>query len=68
MTKATGVGPESVATPHSSGIKVIIVGLGLGGLAAAIECARKGHTVLAIDQQKELKPIGARADPHRRIL
>ncbi|CAK7227433.1 hypothetical protein SCUCBS95973_006541 [Sporothrix curviconia] len=52
------VGLTAVAEPNSSGIKVIVVGLGLGGLAAAIECKRKGHEVIAIDQQKELKPIG----------
>ncbi|KAH7155948.1 FAD binding domain-containing protein [Dactylonectria macrodidyma] len=56
--KSKGLGADGVAAPNSTGIKVIIVGMGLGGLAAAIECTRKGHTVLAIDQQKELKPIG----------
>ncbi|CAK7237852.1 hypothetical protein SEUCBS140593_010163 [Sporothrix eucalyptigena] len=51
-------GPDKQAAPGSSGITVIIVGLGLGGLTAAIECRRKGHNVIAIDKQKELKPIG----------
>ncbi|GME65424.1 FAD binding domain-containing protein [Neofusicoccum parvum] len=51
-------GPDGTAPPNSSGIKVIVVGLGLGGLAAAIECHRKGHTVIAYDRVPELKPIG----------
>ncbi|CAK7222045.1 hypothetical protein SBRCBS47491_004734 [Sporothrix bragantina] len=51
-------GPDKTAAPGSSGITVIVVGLGLGGLTAAIECHRKGHNVIAIDQQKELRPIG----------
>jgi UDP-N-acetylmuramoylalanine-D-glutamate ligase len=46
----SGPGPSEVAPPNSSGIKVIIVGLGMGGLAAAIECHRKGHTVSAFDK------------------
>lgn len=58
MTIAVGAGPNGTASPHSSGIKVVIVGLGLGGLSAAIECHRKGHTVIAFDKVHELKPIG----------
>lgn len=53
---------------HSTGIKVIIVGLGLGGLAAAIECHRKGHTVVCFEQMPELKPIGKYVPiAHRRV-
>jgi hypothetical protein len=50
MTIPSHTGPSETAPPHSSGIKVIVVGLGIGGLAAAIECHRKGHTVLAFDK------------------
>ncbi|EFE32738.1 MAK1-like monooxygenase, putative [Trichophyton benhamiae CBS 112371] len=53
-----GVGPDGVAQPHSSGIKVIIVGLGVAGLTAAVECHRKGHTVIAFEKVKEMKPLG----------
>lgn len=53
-----GSGPSGQAKPGSSAITVIIVGLGLGGLAAAIECHRKGHIVKAYDQVPVLKPIG----------
>ncbi|KAB8232043.1 FAD-dependent oxidoreductase [Aspergillus alliaceus] len=58
MTMHVEVGPDSTAPPHSSGIKVIIIGLGIGGLAAAIECHRKGHSVIAFDKAQELKPVG----------
>ncbi|EZF33501.1 putative salicylate hydroxylase protein [Trichophyton interdigitale] len=51
-------GPDGVARPNSSGIKVIVVGLGVAGLAAAIECHRKGHTVIAFEKVKEMKPLG----------
>lgn len=46
---------------HSSGITVIVVGLGLAGLTTAIECHRKGHSVIAIDKVPEIKPEGAYA-------
>ncbi|RHZ54870.1 FAD-dependent oxidoreductase [Aspergillus thermomutatus] len=51
MTVSSSSGPAGVAPPHSSGIRVIVVGLGIGGLAAAIECHRKGHTVRAFDKR-----------------
>jgi 2-polyprenyl-6-methoxyphenol hydroxylase-like FAD-dependent oxidoreductase len=50
MTVPSSTGPSVVAPPNSTGIKVIVVGLGIGGLAAAIECHRKGHTVTAFDK------------------
>ncbi|EMC96381.1 hypothetical protein BAUCODRAFT_130994 [Baudoinia panamericana UAMH 10762] len=42
----------------SSGIKVIIVGAGFGGLTAAIECHRQGHTVEMYESFRELKVLG----------
>jgi 2-polyprenyl-6-methoxyphenol hydroxylase-like FAD-dependent oxidoreductase len=41
-----------------SGIKVIIVGAGFAGLTAAIECDRKGHSVILFDKSPELQPLG----------
>lgn len=41
-----------------SGIKIIIVGAGFGGLTAAIECHRKGHDVTVFEKVAELKPLG----------
>lgn len=41
-----------------SGIKVLIVGAGFAGLCAAIECDRKGHSVILLEKVAELKPLG----------
>ncbi|KAF7181306.1 hypothetical protein CNMCM7691_000524 [Aspergillus felis] len=50
--------PESTAPPGSSGITVIIVGLGIAGFTAAIECHRKGHKVLAFEKAGPASHIG----------
>lgn len=42
----------------SSGITVIVVGAGFAGLTAAIECDRKGHSVIVLEKAQELKPLG----------
>jgi glycine/D-amino acid oxidase-like deaminating enzyme len=39
-------------------VQVIIVGLGIVGLSAAIECREKGHSVRAFEKNDILKPIG----------
>ncbi|GIJ83211.1 hypothetical protein Asppvi_001731 [Aspergillus pseudoviridinutans] len=46
--------PSSSTSP-SSGIKVIVVGLGLAGLSTAIECHRKGHSVILLERITQLK-------------
>jgi NADPH-dependent 2,4-dienoyl-CoA reductase/sulfur reductase-like enzyme len=53
-----GVGPDGIAPPKSSGIKVIIVGLGYAGAVAAIECYRKGHEVVVFEQAPQITNIG----------
>ncbi|KAF9894564.1 hypothetical protein FE257_006449 [Aspergillus nanangensis] len=40
MTKTQGSGPSGTVPPNSSGIRVIVVGLGIGGLSTVIECQR----------------------------
>lgn len=40
-----------------SGIRVIIVGAGFGGLAAAIECDRKGHAVTVLEKVDDIEEI-----------
>jgi NADPH-dependent 2,4-dienoyl-CoA reductase/sulfur reductase-like enzyme len=49
MTQFNGVGPDAIARKHSSGIKVIIIGLGYAGSVAAVECHRKGHEVIVFE-------------------
>ncbi len=41
-----------------TGIKVIVVGAGFGGLTAAIECHRQGHDVEIYEAFPELKVLG----------
>lgn len=63
MTISTGVGPGGVAEPRSSGIDVIIVGLGILGLVAAIECHYKGHRVIGLEKSPEVRVLGRDANP-----
>lgn len=58
MTVSSVRGPDAVAEPRSSGINVIVVGLGIGGLAAAIECHRKGHSVTIIEKASSPRAQG----------
>lgn len=47
----------TVDTPKT-GIKVIVVGAGFGGLTAAIECHRQGHDVRIYESFPALKSLG----------
>ncbi|GAB1204957.1 hypothetical protein APSETT445_003623 [Aspergillus pseudonomiae] len=49
---------DGSARPHSSGIRVVVVGLGIAGLSAAIECHRKGHSVIALEKSPKVSPVG----------
>ncbi|OQO06807.1 hypothetical protein B0A48_08595 [Cryoendolithus antarcticus] len=42
----------------SSGINVLIVGTGLAGLTAAIECIRKGHSVQVLERDTAINTAG----------
>jgi NADPH-dependent 2,4-dienoyl-CoA reductase/sulfur reductase-like enzyme len=53
-----GVGPDGTAPPNSSGIKVIIIGLGYAGVVAAVECYRKGHEVIVFEQAPKITNLG----------
>lgn len=41
-----------------NGIKVAIIGGGVGGLQAAMECWRKGCDVVVLEQAQGLSPLG----------
>jgi len=43
---------------HDTGIDVIVVGAGFGGIACAIECKRKGHRVMILEKVHQLKQLG----------
>ncbi|ORY09992.1 hypothetical protein BCR34DRAFT_588941 [Clohesyomyces aquaticus] len=53
QTQTNGAGPKP-----KTGIKVIIVGAGFGGLTAAIECKRQGHDPEIYESFPELKVLG----------
>jgi ribulose 1,5-bisphosphate synthetase/thiazole synthase len=42
----------------STGLDIIIVGAGLGGMMPAIECWRKGHEVQIIEKESALSTAG----------
>lgn len=42
-----------------SGIDVLIVGTGLAGLTAALECIRKGHKVRVLERNADINTQGA---------
>lgn len=42
-----------------SGIDVLIVGAGLAGLTAAIECVRKGHRVRVLERGPDINTMGS---------
>ncbi|KAI1845924.1 hypothetical protein JX265_011180 [Neoarthrinium moseri] len=54
---ANGIVNGSTERPKT-GIKVIVVGAGFGGLGAAIECHRNGHDVEIYEAFPELKALG----------
>ncbi|KAI1748079.1 putative monooxygenase [Xylaria castorea] len=49
---------QSSQNRPTSGIRVLVVGAGFAGLAAAIECHRKGHSVTLLEKFPELKLLG----------
>ncbi|MFG1371704.1 FAD-dependent monooxygenase [Xanthobacter oligotrophicus] len=53
--KPPSVGPQPVRAARSA----VVVGAGIGGLAAAIALARAGLTVQVVEQAKKLKEVGA---------
>ena len=49
---------DGVHRSPENGIKVIIIGGGVGGLAATLECWRKGCDVVVLEQVEKLSPLG----------
>ena len=47
-----------VGSYAQSGIDVLIVGTGLAGLTAAIECTRKGHNVRVLERNATINTAG----------
>lgn len=49
---------KDVDIAPSSGISVLVVGAGVGGLVTALECARKGHSVRIFEREKVISSEG----------
>ena len=47
-----------VAEYLPTGIKVVVVGAGFGGLTTAIECRLKGHSVDVLEKVSKWEPLG----------
>ena len=54
-----------VGTYPSTGIDVLIVGTGFGGLTAALEFTRKGHNVRVLERNNEPDISGKSKSPQR---
>lgn len=54
--------PRPVGSYPKTGIDVLIVGTGLAGLSAAIECTRKGHNVRILERNSTINVAGELRD------
>ncbi len=57
-TFVDGERSKPVGSYPDSGIDVVIVGTGLAGLTAAIECVRKGHRVRVLERNPTINTAG----------
>jgi 2-polyprenyl-6-methoxyphenol hydroxylase-like FAD-dependent oxidoreductase len=51
---------------NASGINVLIVGGGIGGLFCAVEMHRQGHKVRVLESKKDVDAIGSCPSPASR--
>jgi phytoene dehydrogenase-like protein len=49
---------KPVGSYEPTGIDVLIVGTGLAGLVAALECTRKGHNVRVLERNSDINTAG----------
>ncbi|KAK7187875.1 hypothetical protein DPSP01_013370 [Paraphaeosphaeria sporulosa] len=49
---------KPLGTYEPSGIEVLIIGTGLAGLTAALECIRKGHSVRVLERSESINTNG----------
>src|SRR4051812_16264716 len=55
---STAIIVDGVHKAPENGIKVIIVGAGVSGLQAALECSRKGCDVVVLEKTENMSPLG----------
>lgn len=49
---------KPVGSYPNTGIDVLIIGTGLAGLVAALECTRKGHNVRVLERNADINTAG----------
>lgn len=49
---------DEVKCAASTGINVLVIGGGIGGLTAALECHRKGHAVRVFERSPKASAAG----------
>ena len=49
---------DGVKRCPENGINVVVIGAGVAGLQAALECWRKGCDVTVLEKAEELSPLG----------
>lgn len=59
MAPARLLSSDEIKREAPSGIDVLVVGAGLGGLFAAIELYRQGHDVRIIESKPRLEALGS---------
>lgn len=50
--------PKPVGSYPSTGIDVLMVGTGVAGLTATIECIRKGHSMRLLERNVGINTVG----------
>lgn len=55
---------HKIVRSPSTGIDVVVVGAGIGGLFSAVELYRQGHTVRVLESKPELTTIGEHRSTH----
>lgn len=56
--------PRPIGSYPDTGIEIIIVGTGLAGLTAALECTRKGHKVRVLERNPDINVAGEPTQQH----
>lgn len=63
MAPSSSFQSDEMKREAQSGINVLVVGAGLGGLFAAVELYRQGHNVRVIESKSGLEGLGSLHPP-----